>query len=33
MPESRLLSVLGEINELIRIIAAIAVKTKQNHQN
>ncbi|KAB8334221.1 four helix bundle protein [Scytonema tolypothrichoides VB-61278] len=32
MPESRLLSILGEINEIIRIIAAIVVKTKQNHQ-
>jgi four helix bundle protein len=32
MPESRLLSLLGEINELIKIIAAIVVKTKQNYQ-
>jgi four helix bundle protein len=32
MPESRLISLLGEINEIIRIIAVIVVKTKQNHQ-
>ena len=32
MPESRLVSLIGEINEIIKIIAAIVVKTKQNHQ-
>jgi four helix bundle protein len=32
IPENRLLSVLGEINDLIKIIAAIVVKTKQNRQ-
>lgn len=30
--EDRLLPMLGEINELIKIIAAIVVKTKQNRQ-
>ncbi|MEH1765510.1 MAG: four helix bundle protein [Nostoc sp.] len=30
--EDRLLPILGEINELIKIIAAIVVKTKQNRQ-
>ncbi len=30
--EDRLLPMLGEINELINIIAAIVVKTKQNRQ-
>ncbi|MEH1782054.1 four helix bundle protein [Nostoc sp.] len=30
--EDRLLPILGEINELIQIIAAIVVKTKQNRQ-
>ncbi len=32
VPESRLLPLLGEANELIKILAAIVVKTKQNHQ-
>jgi hypothetical protein len=32
IPENRLLSLLGEVNEIIRIITAIVVKTKQNHQ-
>ncbi len=32
IPENRLLPLLGEINELIKIIAAIVVKTKQNRQ-
>ena len=32
MSENRLLPLLGEINELIKIIAAIVVKTKQNRQ-
>jgi four helix bundle protein len=31
IPENRLLPILGETNELIKIIAAIVVKTKQNH--
>ncbi|MBW4675359.1 MAG: four helix bundle protein [Desmonostoc geniculatum HA4340-LM1] len=30
--EDRLLPMLGEINELIKIIAAIVLKTKQNRQ-
>jgi len=30
--EDRLLGLLGEINELIKIMATIIVKTKQNHQ-
>lgn len=30
--EDRLLPILGEINELIKIIATIVVKTKQNSQ-
>jgi len=32
LPEERLVPILGEINELIKIIAAIVVKTKQNRQ-
>lgn len=32
IPEERLLPILGETNELIKIIAAIVVKTKQNRQ-
>jgi four helix bundle protein len=32
VPENRLLPLLGEANELIKIIAAIVVKTKQNHK-
>ncbi|MBW4642452.1 MAG: four helix bundle protein [Goleter apudmare HA4340-LM2] len=32
LPEQRLVPILGEINELIKIIAAIIVKTKQNRQ-
>ncbi|BAB73048.1 four helix bundle protein [Anabaena sp. FACHB-709] len=32
IPENRLLPILGETNELIKIIAAIVVKTKQNSQ-
>ena len=32
IPENRLVPILGEINELIKIIAAIIVKTQQNNQ-
>jgi four helix bundle protein len=33
IPESRLLPLLAEISELIKVIAAIIVKTKQNRQS
>jgi four helix bundle protein len=32
IPEHRLVPIFGEINELIKIIAAIIIKTQQNNQ-